>query len=44
MAAGYFVVTLIAAIVVNMIIGWIIFLMTASLVVGAALGGAAAYS
>ncbi|MDQ2860771.1 MAG: YIP1 family protein [Pseudomonadota bacterium] len=42
--AGYFVVTLIAAIVVNMIIGWIIFLMTASLVVGAALGGAAAFS
>ncbi|MEO8926031.1 MAG: Yip1 family protein [Caulobacteraceae bacterium] len=42
--AGYFVVTLIAAIVVNAIIGWIIFLMTASLVVGAALGGAAAFT
>jgi len=42
--AGYFVVTLISAIVVNMIIGWIIFLMTASLVVGAALGGAAAFT
>jgi len=42
--AGYFVVTLIAAIVVNAIIGWIIVLMTASLVVGAALGGAAAFT
>ncbi len=42
--AGYFVVTLIAAIVVNMIIGWIIVLLTASLVVRAVLGGAAGYA
>ncbi|MGI9169186.1 MAG: Yip1 family protein [Caulobacteraceae bacterium] len=40
--AGYFVVTLIVAIVINAIIGWIIALITLSMVAGAVLGGASA--
>jgi MFS family permease len=42
--AGYFVVSLIAAFVVNAIIGWIIAIMTFSLVAGAAITGAAAFT